>query len=177
MDFALKKMSDFPQLDQLSVEQQKARRRTRIRLGILVVFLILMGLDYLISWPEATRKQRALERAVNALPLPPTTVQDSAQAGHKPRSGFISRMLLSSGDPQTVCEFFSTELTNEGWTAVENDCVEAAKRANVSADVHTASGYGLLSFAREGSTCALRYYGYANGAKRKYAIAGTWGIK
>jgi hypothetical protein len=176
-DFALKRDDDFRELDRLSAEQQKARRRTRIRLGILVIFLVLMGLDYLVSWPKATRKQRALEHAVKVLPLPPATVQESVQTGHKPRSGFVSRMLLSSSDPRTVCAFFSAELTKEGWTAVANDCVEAASKADVSADVHTVSGYGLLSFAREGNTCSLRYYGYANGDRRKYAIAGTWGIR
>jgi hypothetical protein len=170
-------MEDFRELDQLSVEQQRARKRTRVRLCILFVLLALMGLDYLISWPESTRRQRALEHIVNALPLPPSTVQESVQTGHKPRSGFVSRMLLSSRDPRTVCEFFNTELTAEGWTAVENNCAEAARRADVSSDVHTASGYGLLSFAREGSACSLRYYGYANADRRKYAIAGTWGIR
>ena len=121
-------MDNFRTLDQLSAEQQKVRKRSRIRLGILIAFLLLMGLDYLISWPQSTRKQQALESAINALYLPSATVQENVVAGHKPRSGFVTRLFLSSRDPQIVCEFFSNELIADGWTAVENNCAEASKK-------------------------------------------------
>ncbi len=169
-------MSEFRELDRLSTEEQKGRTRRRVRLGILAVLLALMGVDYVIAWPQSVRNQRALERALDGLSLPTDTVQGGVQSGRKPRSGFVSRLLLSSHDPKDMCEFFSNELVAAGWAAVENDCAETATKAGGSPDVHTASGYGLLTFAREGNTCSLRYYGNANDRK-KYAIAGTWGVK
>ncbi|HVZ60080.1 MAG TPA: hypothetical protein VG892_04775 [Terriglobales bacterium] len=167
-------VDNFPILDKLSAEQQKTSKRTRIRLAIFIALLALMGIDYLVSWPQSVRKQRELVHAINGLPLPAGTVQESFQAGHKPRSGFASRILLSVQDPQSMCEFIAAQLADKGWNVVQKDCSESARGAEASSDTRT--GFSLLKFSRADSICTVRYYGYANGAKRKYIIASAWGI-
>ncbi len=164
-------MEQFAPSDELSEEQRKARRRTRVRLAILLVLLAVTGLDYLVSWPQSVRRQKELEGTLNALPLPSGTAQDSYDAGHKPRSGYASKVVVSSQTPEIVCEFFSTQLIARGWNPVQSDCVAVGHDPSRPLDKGL-----ILKFSKGDTVCTITDYGYSAEHRRKYIITFTWGI-
>jgi hypothetical protein len=137
--------------------------------------LALMGLDYLFSWSGAVRKQRVAEATLNAIQLPAESAQGSFQAANKTHSGYAAKSFASAASPQSVCEFFSSELSADGWVGLRNDCNTAAQNVEQFSD--TSGGHMLLEFSKQGIICRVSYNGYAGQGKKKYTVLSEWGAR
>ena len=166
-------MNDLSTFDQLAKEKEKEVRRRRIRWSLLAVLIVVFMLDQLIFGPRASRTQREIEQALNALPLPPSTAQVDFGSGHQTHHGYATRVLSSAKSPQEVCEFYKSRLSADAWRITHEDCQPALSGGLLWPDA--GRGHILLEFRRGKDACRIKYYGTKAGSN-EYMVSLVWGV-
>ncbi len=173
LDYKTAKMEILEKLDQFAWTDTNIKRRIAMSLIAWIIFLALIGVDYLVSWKASVRQQHESENVLNALQLPAGTVQDGYLSGHKTHNGSASRLLLSTENTQNVCEFFKTELSAAGWVIVKDNCSESAHDVEKYSD--GSFGHTLLQTSRASLTCIVTYRGRVSNQRNRYVLNVGWG--